>query len=184
MKEKEKEVAALSQVVDTKSGMVKEKDQLSKLHQDLLEQNDKAFAESLQIEGQTKEINQLKDKMKNQTTNMKLGQQKMEQDLKAAIEEAKKVGFQEGKAQEKEYYRLANEQQSLVQQKVLSTKKSEMEVMSEKEASLQKNLEASKKQLAETLAQKSTLDTQIKNAFAKEEEINKTIAKEQTQEKK
>jgi hypothetical protein len=98
MKEKEKEVAALSQVVDTKSGMVKEKDQLSKLHQDLLEQNDKAFAESLQIEGQTKEINQLKDKMKNQTTNMKLGQQKMEQDLKAAIEEAKKVGFQEGKA--------------------------------------------------------------------------------------
>ena len=36
--------------------------------------------------------------MKNQTTSMKLGQQKMEQDLKAAVEEGKKLGFEEGKA--------------------------------------------------------------------------------------
>jgi len=95
----------------------------------LLEQSDKAFAESLQIEGQTKEINKLKEKMKNQTSSMKLGQQKMEQDLKAAVEEGKKLGFEEGKAQQKEYYRLANEQQSLVQQ----SKKSELQVLSEKE---------------------------------------------------
>lgn len=34
----------------------------------------------------------------------------MEEDLKAAIADAKKIGFEEGKAQQKEYYRLANEQ--------------------------------------------------------------------------
>ena len=109
MKEKEKEVAALSQVVDTKSGLMNEKAQLTKLHQQLLESSDKAYAESLQIEGQIKEIKELKDKLKNQTENMKLGQQKMEKDLKVAVEDAKKVGFEEGKAQQKEYYRLANE---------------------------------------------------------------------------
>ena len=40
---------------------------------------------------------------------MKLGQKEMEMELKKAVEESKKIGFSEGTAEQKEYYRLANE---------------------------------------------------------------------------
>lgn len=69
----------------------------------------------------------------------------MEKELKTAVDQSKQLGFDEGQAAQKEFYRLANEQQSLVQQKTLSTKKSEMEILEDKKAALNKNLEASKK---------------------------------------
>jgi hypothetical protein len=51
----------------------------------------------------------------NQNAQMKLGQTEMENELKKAIQDSKKLGFVEGTAEQKEYYRLANDQQSLVQ---------------------------------------------------------------------
>jgi len=145
--------------------------------------SDKAFAESLQIEGQKKEIAELKEKVQNQTQNSQLGQNTMEKDLKEAVDMAKHIGFDEGQAQQKEYYRLANEQQSLVQQSTLSTKKSQMEILEDKEATLTKNLEASKKQLNQTLSQKSNIEAQIKDSSAKKMTLDQQIAKEEIQEK-
>ena len=77
MQEKEKEVKALNQVVESKSKIVSEKDELTKLHQNLLEQLNKADAESKQIESQNKELNKLKEQMKNSSDNSQLGQLNM-----------------------------------------------------------------------------------------------------------
>jgi hypothetical protein len=46
---------------------------------------------------------------------MKLAQIEMGKELKKAVEDSKKIGFAEGTLEQKEFFRLANEQQSLVQ---------------------------------------------------------------------
>jgi hypothetical protein len=115
VQEKEKELKILTQVVDAKSKVVAEQKSIQQLHQNLLETSDKAFAETLQIEKQQKDIQLLKNQMMNQTVQMKMGQKEMEKELKIAVEDSKKIGYAEGAAQQKEFYRLANEQESLVQ---------------------------------------------------------------------
>lgn len=73
MKEKEKEVKALTQVVETRSKIISEQTELTKLHQSLLEQTQNASTESLQIKAQKEDMTKIQEKMKNMTENMKLG---------------------------------------------------------------------------------------------------------------
>ena len=65
-----------------------------------------------------------------------------------------------------------------MQQKTLSTKKSALETLEEKEANLTKSIEDSKKQLDATQAKKSAIETQIKDSAAKKVSLEQQIAKE------
>lgn len=59
MKEKEKEVKALTQVVETRSKIISEQTELTKLHQSLLEQTQNASTESLQIKAQKEDMTKI-----------------------------------------------------------------------------------------------------------------------------
>ena len=89
---------------------------------------------------------------------MKLGQKEMEMELKKAVNDSKKLGYEEGTAQQKEYFRLANEQQSLTQLNALTHKKSEMEALLDQTSTITEELEISKEKLTESLKKKSQVE--------------------------
>lgn len=121
--------------------------------------------------------------MMNQTVQMKMGQKEMEKELKIAVEDSKKIGYAEGAAQQKEFYRLANEQESLVQQKVLTNKKSQLETLQDQTSALAKQLEVSQKQLTQTINEKSQVEQQIKLKTEQEQVLSKKLSQEKEQEK-
>lgn len=93
---KSKEVTLLGQVVDAKQKVVREEKSVSALHQSLLEQSDKAYAETVAVQGQQATIDELNKKLANVTQQMKEGQAIMEKQLKSAVDDAKKIGYAEG----------------------------------------------------------------------------------------
>jgi high-affinity Fe2+/Pb2+ permease len=119
----------------------------------------------------------------NQTVQMKLGQKEMENELKKAVEESKKLGFAAGTAEQKEYYRLANEQQSLVQQDAVSHKKSEIETLQDQTSMIASQLEVSKKALTESLAEKFQVELNLKTKSEQEQSLSKKLSQEKEQDK-
>lgn len=175
---KNKEVTLLGQVVDAKQKVVREEKSVGALHQSLLEQSDKAYAETVAVAGQQKTIDELNKKLANVTQQMKEGQAIMEKQLKAAVEDAKKIGYAEGSDEQREFYKLANEEQSLAQSNSLLQKQAEMDKLSTQQMKLQDELHNAKLELNATQTKKAELEKSISQQTQNDKNLTDKVAAE------